>query len=53
MLVAVGLGSSKGRIPIASFASLKVTNGCDILTVAALYWAVLLLGSGAYVGLKG
>ena len=46
MLVAVGLGSSKGRIPIASFASSKVTKGCDILAVAALYGSALLQGSG-------
>ena len=46
MLVAVGLGSSEGRIPIASFASSKVTKGCDILAVAALYRAALSQGSG-------
>ena len=46
MLVAVGLGSSEGKIPIASFASSKVTKGCDILAVAALYQAALSQGSG-------
>ena len=44
MLVAVGLGSSEGRILIASFASSKVTKECDIFGGRCTLWGGVIAG---------